>query len=60
MGDLARAVGIGTSVYVLDPVTGNWASLGVEVPDGAWAAAGEAILTLENPARRPIRPWSTP
>lgn len=48
VGDLARAVGIGSSIYVLDPVTGNWASLGVEMPDEAWAAAGQAILTLEN------------
>ena len=48
-GALARAVGIGPSVYVLDPVAGNWASLGVGVPDQAWVAAGEAILTLENP-----------
>lgn len=48
-GALARAVGIGSSVYVLDPVTGNWASLGVDVPDEAWVAAGRAILTLENP-----------
>ena len=50
MGRLARAVGIGTSAYVLDPLTGNWASLGVEAPEGGWAAAGEAVLTLENPA----------
>lgn len=49
-GDLARAIGVGSSVYVLDPVTGSWASLGVEVPGDEWAAAGEAILTLENPA----------
>ncbi|HUP15815.1 MAG TPA: PDZ domain-containing protein [Acidimicrobiia bacterium] len=48
IGALARAVGIGPSVYVLDPVAGNWASLGVAVPDQAWAAAGQAILTLEN------------
>jgi PDZ domain len=50
MGALARAVGIGTSIYLLDPLSGNWASLGIEAPDGAWAAAGESILTLENPA----------
>lgn len=49
IGALARAVGIGPSAYVLDPVTGTWASLGVDVPDQAWAAAGHAILTLENP-----------
>jgi hypothetical protein len=49
IGALARAVGIGSSVYVLDPVTGNWASLAADVPDQAWAAAGQAILTLENP-----------
>jgi len=48
VGDLARAVGIGSSIYVLDPATGNWASLGAEMPDGAWAAAGQSILTLEN------------
>ncbi len=49
IGTLARAVGIGPSIYLLDPVSGNWASLGVDVPDEAWAAAGQAILTLENP-----------
>ena len=49
-GRMARAVGIGDSVYVVDPVSGEWASLGVEVPGEAWAAAGDAILTLENPA----------
>jgi hypothetical protein len=48
IGGLARAVGIGPSVYVLDPVSGNWASLAVDVPDEAWAAAGQAVLTLEN------------
>ena len=50
MGRLARAVGIGTSAYVLDPLTANWASLGVEAPEAGWAAAGDAVLTLENPA----------
>ena len=50
MGRLARAVGVGTSAYVLDPLAGNWGSLEVETPEGAWAAAGEAVLTLENPA----------
>ena len=49
IGPLARAVGIGDSVYVLDPISANWVSLGVELPDEAWAAAGGAILTLENP-----------
>jgi len=49
IGALARAVGIGPSVYVLDPVNGNWASLRAGVPEQPWAAAGEAILTLENP-----------
>ena len=49
-GTLARAVGIGPSIYILDPVSGTWATLGVETPDGTWAAAGESILTLENPS----------
>lgn len=49
IGPLARAIAVGPSVYVLDPVTGNWASLGVSAPDQPWAAAGQAILTLENP-----------
>lgn len=49
IGPLARAIAIGPSVYVLDPVTGNWASLEVSAPDQPWAAAGQAILTLENP-----------
>ncbi len=47
---LARAVGIGTSAYVLDPLTGEWGSLQVTAPDRGWAAAGESVLTLENPA----------
>lgn len=50
MGRLARAVGIGTSAYVLDPLTGAWGSLQVTAPDRGWAAAGESVLTLENPA----------
>jgi hypothetical protein len=50
MGRLARAVGIGTSAYVLDPLTGEWGSLQVTAPDRGWAAAGESVLTLENPA----------
>jgi hypothetical protein len=50
VGDLARAVGIGPSVYVLDPVSGSWAALEEDAPDEAWAAGGEAILTLENAA----------
>lgn len=48
-GGLARAIGIGSSVYVLDPVSGGWSSLGVEVPEEGWAAAGNAVLTLESP-----------
>ena len=50
VGDLARAVGIGTSVYLLDPVSGSWAALEVDAPDDIWAAGGEAILTLEDAA----------
>ena len=48
VGNLARTIGIGDSIYVLDPATGNWLALGVEVPIEAWAAAGNSILTLEN------------
>lgn len=48
-GGLARAIGIGSSVYVLDPVSGGWSSLGVEMPEEGWAAAGNAVLTLESP-----------
>ena len=50
MGTLARAVAIGPAVYLLDPVTGNWATLAPEAPEEVWVAAGEALLTLENPA----------
>lgn len=49
-GGLARAIGIGASVYVLDPVSGGWSSLGIEVPGEAWAAAGNTVLTVESPA----------
>ncbi|MGH8927235.1 MAG: PDZ domain-containing protein [Acidimicrobiia bacterium] len=49
-GRLSRAIGIGPSIFILDPVTTSWSTLGVEPPVSAWVAAGEAAVSLENPA----------
>lgn len=47
-GDFARTASIGGNIYALDPLTGDWANLGVETPPGSWVAVNDRILTLEG------------
>jgi hypothetical protein len=49
LGPLSRTVGVGSSVYLFDPIAGRWADLEAEIPDGLWVAAGRSVLTMENP-----------
>lgn len=49
-GPLSRVAAVGAEMFVLDPTSGTWGSLGVETPAEQWAAVGPFVLTLENPS----------
>ncbi|HEY7564334.1 MAG TPA: PDZ domain-containing protein [Acidimicrobiia bacterium] len=47
-GPLSRAASIGAGMYVVDPQTGGWGTIGIDTPAEQWAAAGPYVLTLVN------------
>ncbi len=48
-GPLVRAVGIGSGMYVLNPETTEWGSLGLETPATPWATVAGGVFTMESP-----------
>ena len=48
-GDFSRAASVGGTMYAIDPLSGEWVSLGVETPGDTWVAIDGRVLTLSNP-----------
>lgn len=48
-GPLVRVVGVGTRLYLLNPETTQWGSLGAETPAAPWASVAGGVFTMESP-----------